>query len=342
MIKTIVVDEEGYFVLQNGVRLTDESVGREMLKKFTINDFGVVSFEYERDNIVVEAFDKPYVAAQVHNKGSQWQIQLPYQLYLDFDVHTLCLDDWDRFHGLTNNGIPFVLSRKAQAELFNLATDFTDDSIQLGNETIKTGPYFLDNTDANLENYWTRRYKEEAKPGWNLDQPHPELVSTLPQLKLLRQQILVAGCGYGHDAAFLAELGHIVTAIDFSQTAIDSAKARYGHIKNLTFKQEDFFNLSSDYSDSFDLVFEHTFFCAINPDRRKDIIKIWNRCLREKGHILGIFFVQPKRMGPPFGGSEWELRSLLEKKYQFLYWTRLKFSPSPRNGTELILYAQKK
>ncbi len=62
--------------------------------------------------------------------------------------------------------------------------------------------------------------------------------------------------------------------------------------------------------------------------------------LTETGHLLGIFFVVPKRTGPYFGGSEWELREKLQTPFNFLYWTRLKFSPGWRLGAELMVYAQ--
>src|SRR5207247_837261 len=40
--------------------------------------------------------------------------------------------------------------------------------------------------------------------------------------------VLELGCGFGHDAARLAEAGHEVTALDCSAEAIERARARYG------------------------------------------------------------------------------------------------------------------
>ena len=91
---------------------------------------------------------------------------------------------------------------------------------------------------------------------------------------------------------------------------------------------------------SFDIVFEHTFYCAISPDKRTHLVKLWKRVLSETGHLLGIFFVIPKRNGPYFGGSEWELREKLQKDFNFRYWTRLKHSPDWRLGAELMIYTQ--
>ena len=98
---------------------------------------------------------------------------------------------------------------------------------------------YLSSQQTNEKNFWSNKYKEITSPPWNLDSVHPELKTTLPQLKLPKSRVLVPGCGFGHDAAFLAEQGHIVTGIDFSEEAISKAKEQYGHIKNLTFEVND-------------------------------------------------------------------------------------------------------
>ncbi|MEM7646208.1 MAG: methyltransferase domain-containing protein [Pseudomonadota bacterium] len=339
MAKTIAVDEEGFFLIDNGIRINDDLVGRHMLEALTIDEFGVVHMDYEGQDILVEAFEKPYVARQVHFQNGILTIQLPHQTLCEVDINSLCVDEWDRFHGKTNKGIPFILSHPAQAELFSLAEEFTDDSIQLAGRVIQTPNYYITSDEFNEKPFWSEKYQSNTTP-WNLDKAHPELSSFMQQLKLNKCRILVPGCGYGHDAALLAEQGHLVTAVDISDEALAEAEKRYGHIPTLTFKKVDVLNLSEDYNNCFDVVFEHTFYCAISPEKRNDLIKIWRRVLCETGHLLGIFFVVPKRTGPYFGGSEWELREKLKDKFNFLYWTRLKHSPGWRNGAELMIYAQ--
>ena len=338
--KTIALDEEGYFLVDGGIRVTDEMVGRHMLEALTIDEFGVIHLAYEGHDVIVEAFDKPFVARQVHIENGILSVQMPYQHLTEAKWDSLCVDDWDRFHGMTLKGMPFVLSRPAQAELFSRAEEFTDDSLQIAGKIIPTPPYYVTSDDFNKQAFWSGRYQENPSPPWNLNEPHPELKSVLQQLKLHKCRILVPGCGYGHDAALLAEQGHLVTAIDISEEAISKATERYGHLENLTFIREDLFADDEKYTKAFDIVFEHTFYCAISPDKRDDLIKLWKRVLTETGHLLGIFFVVPKRTGPYFGGSEWELRSKLENRFNFLYWTRLKHSPGWRLGAELMIYAQ--
>ncbi|MEM7647524.1 MAG: methyltransferase domain-containing protein, partial [Pseudomonadota bacterium] len=196
------------------------------------------------------------------------------------------------------------------------------------------------NTGVESESFWSEKYQQQTTP-WDLDRPHPELDTTLAQLKLNKMRVLVPGCGSGHDAAFLAEKGNVVTAIDFSPTAIEQAQKKYGDRPNLTFLEGDVFNLDDSHTGAYDLVFEHTCYCAIDPSQRSMLIKQWKRFLDETGHLLGIFFAVPKRTGPYFGGSEWELREKLKKDFQFYYWTRLRHSPDWRRGAELLIYGRK-
>lgn len=340
MSQFLALDEEGYFKGSQGVRIQDSAVGYVLLEKMNINEFGVLLSELDGQKIFIEAFDKPYVVQMVHWRQNQLFLDMPYGFSIQAQLHQLCVDEWDRFHGLATNGVPFVLTRKAQAELFQLASDFDDDSIQLGDHKIQTPDYYLKPHPVEKADFWTQKYQESPHPSWDLGQAHPEIKSVLQQLKLQKLRILVPGCGAGHDAAYLAAQGHHVTAIDFSEEAITRAKKQYGHIPGLQFIHADIFQLSNEYKGSFDLIFEHTLYCAISPTERDHLIKVWKSYLTERGHLLGIFFVVPKRGGPYFGGSEWELRQKLSSRFHFLYWTRLQHSPQWRIGAELIIYAQ--
>ena len=133
-----------------------------------------------------------------------------------------------------------------------------------------------------------------------MSKPHPELQSILPQLKLNKRRILVPGCGYGHDAAYLAKQGHIVTAIDISEKAVTEAKRLYGHISNLDIHLADVFQLDETHREEYDVIFEHTCYCAISPTSRDKLIKVYKKYLSEKGHLLGIFFCGTQKIGTLF------------------------------------------
>jgi SAM-dependent methyltransferase len=201
--------------------------------------------------------------------------------------------------------------------------------------------YWSSEDKVENEDFWSEIYQNE-KPPWDLDQPAPALVDMLPRLKLSKSRILVLGCGAGHDAAFFAKAGHVVTAVDFSPEAIERGRKLYGEFKNLQFVEADIFNLPQDMQGSYDLIFEQTCFCAVNPTLRSRLVSIWRGLLAEQGFLMGVFFVNEKKKGPPYGASEWEIRERLKKGFHFVFWGRLKNSIERRYGKELLVYAQKK
>lgn len=339
--KFVQIDEEGCGLLQE-VRLTDPVAAQELLKNIHFAENGAMVSTLAGEPVIVEAFDQPYVALQVEKQNGEWLIHIPYGLMFSFLPTSLCLDEWDRFHGKTTKGIPFVLSRKAQAQFFNLLDDYSDDSITIDKKKYEIPPLFALNPEVEKEKFWTDVYVSEGKPGWDLAAPAEALKDMLPRLKLPRSRVLVLGCGEGHDAAFFAEQGHFVTAVDVSPEAIARAQKHYGHMENLKFVMADIFKLGKDFDHAFDLVFEHTCFCAINPQKRQDLVKTWNRLLTDNGQLIGVFFSMEKPSGPPYGATEWEIRERLKKNYQFIFWGRWQKSVPRRQGKELFVYAQKK
>jgi SAM-dependent methyltransferase len=337
--KTIALDEEGYFVLQDGVRLADPYEGISLLKKLRMTEEGGCWTDWNGESLLVEPFDKPLVAQQIIRNGNLFEILAPYSFTSQIVLESLCLDPWDRFHGLTVQKIPFVMTRKAQAEFFNLVDNYDDDSLTIAGRQYPTPPFYIENNEIQSTPFWNTKY-QQASPRWDLNQHHPAFEAILPQIKINKCRVLNLGCGRGHDAAYFAKQGHIVRGVDFSSTAIAQARDLYGSLNNLQFEEAD--ALRPNGFTPADLILEHTLFCAISPQRRKDLILQWKRCLDDRGHLLGLFFVHPYRGGPPYGGSEWELREYLEKHFRLLYWKRWPLSPPQRQGTELVIYAQKK
>lgn len=350
---SIAIDEEGY-VLSGDLRVQDPVYGQEILKNISTHE-GLFVTRYGVHALRVEAFSEPYVAQRCELDSEECTVLMPYEFMLKFDLSTLFVDEWDRFHGLTETGVPFVFSRAAQVDFFNQLDSFEDDSITYNGREYPIEPFFQTEKKVERSAFWSEIYNQGTHPGWDLGAPAPGLIDLLPRLKLSKARVLVLGCGRGHDAAFFARNGHLVTAVDFSADSLEQAKALYGGEPNLHFVQADAFKLDSTFTEGYDVIFEHTCFCAVNPEKRQELVKVWERVLTPGGFLLGIFFVDHKRDGPPFGGSEWEMRQRLQKYFRFLFWNRLgpavydramATSPSPakvkaREGRELLVYAQK-
>ena len=339
------INPEGLVTDREGAPLSEAKDELDVLKN--LRRAAGVGFEstYKGKTVLIEAFDQPLIAQDVLGfSASQLQLSFLNDFQLTVPTQSLCLDEWDRFIGKTDADIPFVLSKSAQEQLFNMADGFDDDSITIDGTTIPTPTWYEPSQKVQTKDFWSARYLNN-ETGWEMGGPHPSLEFVHPQLKLNKSRVLVVGAGRGHDAAFFAKQGHIVTAVDFSEEAIREAKERYGDLP-ITWIQKDIFQLVPEYTGQFDVVFEHTCFCAISPSRRNDYVRLVSQLLCENGYLLGVFFVFDKRTGPPFGGSEWELEQRFKRRFRPLYWTRwTEYSSTPdhqwRRGGELIAFFQK-
>jgi SAM-dependent methyltransferase len=336
------LDEEGYFHF-DGRRVDDRELGAKLINNLDSADKDRYTTNFDGVPAWVEYFDEPLIAKHVTAGDAETaSIDLPYGVKANFAFATLSLDEWDRFHGVTDKKIPFVFSRQAQYEFFELLEEFDDESITVQGTRYAIPPWLSPpETPISKHDFWTNIYQTET-PGWDLGRESVILGAILPQLKLNKARVLVLGAGAGHDAAYFARQGHVVTAVDFSPEAIQRAKTNYGSMENLKILQSDVFKLPPEMDGRYDLVFEHTCYCAIPPERRNDLVKVWKRVLAPKGDLLGIFFVNEKRLGPPFGGSEWELRERFKAHFDFLFWTRWRHSQESRKARELVIYAKKK
>lgn len=340
-MKAIAIDEEGYFHSQ-GMRWADEEICRHLLENLKRNSHGAYVTTVDGEEIFVEAFDQPLVALQVAPlKDFTWTLTTPYGFLADFDIRKLCLDEWDRFLGRTSSDISFVFSRQAQNSFFNQLETFDDDSITFNGERFSPPSWPLLQESKELQSSdWDKAYCE-GRTGWDLGDHHGSLTPIIAQLKLNRARILVLGSGAGHDAAFFARAGHFVTALDWSTEANERAQKLYGTQSNLTFLQADALNPSQDLHGKFDVIFEHTCYCAVHPSKRNDLVKNWHLMLNEGGHVLAILPLFDKAGGPPFASSEWELRERFKKYFRFFYWSRSRITTPNRLGQELIVYMQK-
>lgn len=347
--KSITIDQEGYPSFNN-LRVTDQLIGQQIIKSLQWVPNGAIACEINQEKYLIEAFDQPLVLKSLTpSKSQDWTGHFGYQTDYQFNIQHLMVDEWDRFHGLTTEGqLPFVFSRPAQAQLFEHLDEFDDDRICYQKNWIEIKPLYQVASEIEQSPYWCHKYtSSNFKPGWELNEVHPGFRHLLPQLKLNRSRVLVLGCGTGNDAAFLAEQGHLVTAVDFSSTALASAQKKYAHLKSINWVQQDL--LSAEFKTflrktKFDLILEHTCYCAISPDQRAQLVDLWKLGLEEKGYFLGIFFTMWRPQSPPYGGTEWEIRERLKSSFDFMYWHRLKGKTAveERLGKELLIFAQKK
>ncbi len=150
---------------------------------------------------------------------------------------------------------------------------------------------------------WAERYAEENTP-WDCGGPHPELVLRFDDLRLAAgARAFVPGCGRGHDALYLAERGLVVTAVDLVDSLAEQVAARLAPHGG-TFLAGDALGLELA---PFDLMFEHTFFCALDPAQRPAWGALAGRSVRPGGLLAALVF--PGNRPLELGGPPWLTRT---------------------------------
>ncbi len=169
---------------------------------------------------------------------------------------------------------------------------------------------------------WSARYDLAFTP-WDLGKSHPDLVQRLTEDPSLSQGALgtayVPGCGTGHDAAALAAAGWNVTAIDFAAAVEPELRRRlepFGadvHIGDA---------LAFRAATGFDLILDHTFFCAIDPGERPEFGAMVDQLLADDGTFISIVYPLDKPTedgGPPWGIDSVTISRALGPKFELAF-----------------------
>ena len=91
----------------------------------------------------------------------------------------------------------------------------------------------------------------------------------------------------------------------------------------------------------FDWIFEHTLFCAIQPEQRDDYVRAVLRWLKPDGQYLAVNYLIPDKDGPPFGTTREELERRFSPELELLKEWVPRSYPN-RTGLELMLWWQRK
>lgn len=160
---------------------------------------------------------------------------------------------------------------------------------------------------------WNALYEKGETP-WDRGVHTPVLDDALKrQPDVFKGRVLVPGCGIGHDARRLAEHGCEVVAVDIAPLAIERAR-RLDLGGRVDFRLANLFDLPSGLRGAFDLVWEHTCLCALDPPMREHYVAAVRGALKPGGRVAGVFYMSPDldpgESGPPFGISLEELTAL--------------------------------
>ncbi len=169
---------------------------------------------------------------------------------------------------------------------------------------------------------WGARYAKGDTP-WDLGGPHPELVRRIAAGELAPPRgggrAFVPGCGRGHDALRLARAGWTVLAVDLVgdlEAELAPRLARDGG----RFLVADALGLDpGDFGGPFELVLEHTFFCALELDQRPAWGELMRRAVAPGGRLAALVFPVDKPReegGPPHRSPTGDLAAALGREFR--------------------------
>ncbi len=190
---------------------------------------------------------------------------------------------------------------------------------------------------------WEQRYEAGDTP-WEKGAPAPPLLEWLESRGSIRGDVLVPGCGSGHDVRAIAAASPAakVIGLDIAPSALDRAR-RFSLSGNETYQCADLLDLPAELTKRFDWVFEHTCFSALQPERRVDYVRGIAHALKPDGVLLAIFFLNPwdpgetpPGGGPPFGVTLEELERLFGTHFELVEELKPRRAYPGREGREII------
>lgn len=189
------------------------------------------------------------------------------------------------------------------------------------------------------EKAWDNRYLNNDI-GWDLGEISMPLKEYFDQIENKEIKILIPGGGNSYEAEYLHNLGFKnVFVVDLSKTALDNIKQRVPSFPTSQLIHGDFF----DIKNSFDLIVEQTFFCALNPSLRAKYVLKMHQLLKNDGKLVGLMFNVPLYENrPPFGGYKTEYLNLFRPYFTVLKMEKCYNSVKSRAGKELFVQLQKK
>ena len=189
------------------------------------------------------------------------------------------------------------------------------------------------------KNFWDLRYQNN-EIGWDIGYISTPLKKYIDQLTDKNIKILIPGGGNSYEAEYLHNLGFKnVFVVDISTTALTNLKNRVPDFPKNHLINIDFFKLNN----SFDLILEQTFFCALTPKLRDNYVLKMNQILRPNGKLVGLLFNIPlNKDRPPFGGTKKEYLSYFKTYFKIEIMELSYNSISERTNNELFIKLIKK
>jgi cyclopropane fatty-acyl-phospholipid synthase-like methyltransferase len=139
----------------------------------------------------------------------------------------------------------------------------------------------------------------EKTPPWDIGRPQPEIVRLADAGEIIGD-VLDAGCGSGDNAIFLAERGHRVLGVDFSQRPIERARAKAAAMSlNVEFRVHDALELVA-LGRRFDTIIDCGLFHTFSDVQRPVFVESLAAVIKPGGRLILMCFseAETRERGP--------------------------------------------
>lgn len=153
-------------------------------------------------------------------------------------------------------------------------------------------------------NSWETCWGRNLTP-WDLGGVTPIIDHLIRAHELPPGTAFVPGCGSGYDVVAMASSARHVVGLDISETAIAKARQMASATSSaqwVEFVCTDFFTYTPEAA--FNLIFDYTFFCALEPSLRPKWAAKMSELLAPHGELITIIYpVSDHEGGPPYAVS---------------------------------------
>jgi len=186
--------------------------------------------------------------------------------------------------------------------------------------------------------YWDNRYKNKTT-AWDIGKIATPIKEYIDQLTDKTLRILIPGAGNGYEAEYLWNNGFKnVFVLDISKQPLDDFLQRVNGFPKSNALHMNFFELN----DTFDLIIEHTFFCALAPKLRMEYVYKMKDLIVAKGKLVGLLFdFELTESGPPFGGNQNLYKTYFGNHFHIKTLERAHNSINQRQDKELFFIFEK-
>lgn len=187
---------------------------------------------------------------------------------------------------------------------------------------------------------WEQAWKEARTP-WDAGASPPVLGELVRGGTLPRGRALVPGCGAGYDVLTLASEERVAIGVDLAPTAaarFEQLRVDHGiPASQAVYEVVDFFDYTPE--EPFDLIWDYTFLCALDPSLREAWAEQMDRLLAANGELLTLIFPvveRPPDEGPPYPMTPRLVQELLEGRFHAAELQPVEISHPSRLGKEWL------